>query len=53
VLGEPIVSTLLAWRLLAEPPSRGLIAGGAAILIGILMMARSAPSRPAAGRKSG
>lgn len=53
VLCEPIVSTLLAWRLLAEPPSRGLIAGGAAILIGILMMARSAPSRPAAGRKSG
>jgi drug/metabolite transporter (DMT)-like permease len=51
VLGEPIVSTLLAWRLLAEPPSRGLIAGGAAILTGILLMARSETSRPPTGRR--
>jgi drug/metabolite transporter (DMT)-like permease len=51
VLGEPIVSTLLAWRLLDEPPSRGLVAGGAAILTGILLVAHSETGPEAAGRR--
>lgn len=49
VLGEPIVSTLLAWRLLDEAPSRGLVAGGGAILAGILLVARSETARSPAG----
>lgn len=50
VLGEPVVSTLLAWRLLGERPSSGLVAGGAAILAGILLVARSEAARPAGGQ---
>jgi drug/metabolite transporter (DMT)-like permease len=34
-LGEPIGSTLLAWWLLGERPSRWAVAGGALILVGI------------------
>jgi drug/metabolite transporter (DMT)-like permease len=49
VLGEPVVSTLLAWRLLGERPSSGLVAGGAAILAGILLVARSEAARPVGG----
>ena len=41
VLGEPILSTLLAWRLLGEAPTGWALAGGGLILAGIAVASRA------------
>jgi drug/metabolite transporter (DMT)-like permease len=46
IMGEPILSTLLAWWLLGEAPSAWTIAGGALVLAGIAVGSRA--ERPAA-----
>ena len=46
ILGEPIGSTLLALLILHETPRPGVLAGGALVLAGILLVARHA-GRPA------
>ncbi len=46
VLAEPIGSTLLAWLILHEPPTFGVIIGGVLILIGIMAAtAKPTPTR--------
>jgi len=45
VLGEPIGSTLLAWLILGEVPTRATLAGGAMILTGLVIAARGEARR--------
>ncbi|HEC35333.1 MAG TPA: DMT family transporter, partial [Anaerolineae bacterium] len=40
-LGEPLGSTLLAWLVLAEPPTLMAVVGGGLILVGIVIASRS------------
>jgi len=40
ILGEPVVTTLLAWAVLAEAPGRTVFIGGAAILAGVYLALR-------------
>ena len=44
-LGEPIISTLLAWRLLGERPSSWAVIGGTLILVGIAAASRAEQPR--------
>jgi drug/metabolite transporter (DMT)-like permease len=41
LLGEPVGSALLALLLLAELPGPSTVAGGAVVLVGIAVVARS------------
>lgn len=40
-LGEPVISSLLAWPILNQPPPAGTVAGGAVILAGIWLTVRA------------
>jgi drug/metabolite transporter (DMT)-like permease len=51
IMGEPILSTLLAWWLLGEAPSVWTIAGGALVLAGIAVASRA--ERPASYPSAG
>jgi drug/metabolite transporter (DMT)-like permease len=59
MLGEPVVTTILAWVLLGESPGRAALIGGAAILAGVYLALRGSEepgrveptvARPAASR---
>ncbi len=52
VLGEPLVGTILAWLLLDEPPTAGLVLAGLAILAGIGIVARAGSESPPERRAS-
>jgi drug/metabolite transporter (DMT)-like permease len=41
ILGEPVVTTLLAWLILQEAPGPGAIVGGGLILVGVYVALRS------------
>ncbi len=41
ILGEPVVTTLLAWLILHEPPSTGALIGGALTLTGVAIALRA------------
>jgi len=44
MLGEPVGASILAFFLLSEAPSPGMLAGGARVMAGILLAAGSAPT---------
>jgi len=46
VVGEPVMTTLWAWLLLAEPPATTAILGGAVTLAGIFLALRTSQSLP-------
>jgi len=47
VLGEPVGATLLAWALLGEAPTLTVMAGGALIVIGIVLASQAERQRAA------
>lgn len=44
MLGEPVGASILAYLLLGEAPGLGMLAGGAMVMVGILLTAGGAPS---------
>lgn len=52
ILGEPVITTALAWLVLGEAPGANVLVGGSATLAGIFLALRSAPApspRPRTG----
>jgi drug/metabolite transporter (DMT)-like permease len=46
MLGEPVVTTVLAWLLLSEPPGPAALIGGAALLAGVYLALRGTVEAP-------
>ncbi|MBI0583485.1 MAG: DMT family transporter [Methanomassiliicoccus sp.] len=53
MLGEPVGASILAYLLLSEVPSAGVVVGGSMVLAGILLSAGGASAAPTAGTTPG